>query len=288
MSAAQGEARIASLRKSERLQQALYEIADVAGSGLDMHDVLARIHGVVGSLMSAENFYIVLYDDVRETVRFLYFADQRDPWVADPDTEIALSDIPNSLTVAMLVHGRPLLGPSARIRRQLKVGRDQFLGPDSADWLGVPMRRDSRVSGAIVVQSYDKPDCYSDEDRVLLEFVAQHILTALDRKHAHAELERRVEARTRELQRANQVLQAEIVERQRAERLQRALFRNPRAVVRRRRGTLVYADPRGGWRAAYSRNFYTLLGRRNTSISLPVDEARRRLRGAMTLGLSES
>src|SRR5690606_18578190 len=222
---AQAEARIESLRKSERLQQALYEIADVAGSGLDMPEVLQRIHAVVGGLMSAENFYIVTFDDVRGTARFLYFADRQDPWEADPELDIPLGEMPNSLTEALLRHGHPLRGPSEEIRRQLSVELDAAHGPDAADWLGVPMRREGRVCGAIVVQCYEQPSCYTDEDRVLLEFVAQHILTALDRKHAQAELERRVIARTRELQQANEVLQAEIIERQRAERLQRALFR---------------------------------------------------------------
>ena len=225
IASAQAESRIDSLRKSERLQQALYEIADLAGSGLEMEEMLKRIHGVVGGLMSAENFYIVLYDDVRGTVRFLYFADRLDPWVAQPDIETPVVTMPNSLTVALLRHGQPLRGPSALIRDQLAVDPDAAHGPDAADWLGVPMRREGRVSGAIVVQSYEQPDCYTDEDRALLEFVAQHILTALDRKHAQAELERRVDARTRELQLANEVLQAEIIERQRAERLQRALYR---------------------------------------------------------------
>ena len=225
LASAQAEARVESLRKSERLQQALYGIADLAGSGLDMGQVLKRIHGVVRGLMSAENFYIVAYDDVRGTARFLYFADRIDPWEADPEEEIPLDAMPTSLTGALLRHGHPLRGPSVELRERLSVKTDPRNGPDSADWLGVPMRREGRVCGAIVVQSYEQPDCYTDEDRALLEFVAQHILTALDRKHAQAELERRVVARTRELQQANEVLQAEIVERQRAERLQRALFR---------------------------------------------------------------
>ena len=225
LGSARAGVQVESLRKSERLQQALYEIADLAGAGLEMQEVLRRIHGVVGGLMSAENFYIVLFDDMRGTTRFLYFADRLDPWVADPDLEIPLGEMPNSLTGALLLHGQPLRGPSEVIRRRLAVDGGVTHGPDAADWLGVPMRRDGRVSGAIVVQSYEQPDCYTDEDRALLEFVAQHILTALDRKHARVELERRVEARTRELQQANEVLQAEIVERQRAERLQRALFR---------------------------------------------------------------
>src|SRR5690606_32570674 len=54
LAAAQAQARIESLQKSERLQQALYEIADLAGSGLEMQDMLGRIHEVVGGLMPAE------------------------------------------------------------------------------------------------------------------------------------------------------------------------------------------------------------------------------------------
>ena len=44
IASAQAEARIDSLRKSERLQQALYEIADLAGSGLEMEEMLKRRH----------------------------------------------------------------------------------------------------------------------------------------------------------------------------------------------------------------------------------------------------
>ncbi|HSM10588.1 MAG TPA: hypothetical protein VK827_03355, partial [Lysobacter sp.] len=51
IAANRAQARAESLEKSERLQQALYEIADLAGSDLEMPDLLCRIHGVVGGLM---------------------------------------------------------------------------------------------------------------------------------------------------------------------------------------------------------------------------------------------
>ncbi|WP_157062479.1 bifunctional diguanylate cyclase/phosphodiesterase [Pseudoxanthomonas dokdonensis] len=225
LQASRADARVVSLEKSKRLQQALYEIADVAGADMEMQDMLRRVHAVVGSLMYAENCYIVQYDDQRRTVRFLYFADQNDPWNAGPEHEFGAEEMVNSMTFALLRHGQPLRGPSSVIRQKLGVVRDASHGPDSLDWLGVPMRRDDRVCGAIVVQSYDRPGCYADEDRALLGYVAQHILTALDRKHAHVELENRVESRTHELQRANRELQAEIMERKRSEKLQKALFR---------------------------------------------------------------
>ena len=273
---AQAQARIDSLQKSERLQQALYEIADVAGTELDLHEMLARIHGVVGGLMSAENFYIVLYDDVRETVRFLYFVDQRDPYVAEPEVEYAADELDNSLTVALLRHGKPLMGPSERIRHLLSVPADLSHGPDSADWLGVPMRRDERVSGAIVVQSYLAPSRYSDEDRVLLEFVAQHILTALDRHQTREVLEHAVDERTRELQQANLVLQSEIIERQRAERLQRVLYRITDLSVAAGSLGRFYGDVHSiVGELLYARNFYiALLSADGRHIEFPysVDE----------------
>lgn len=260
LAAAQAQARIESLQKSERLQQALYEIADLAGSGLEMQDMLGRIHQVVGGLMPAENFYIVLYDDIRQTLRFLYFADQRDPYVADPDVELDVDEMGTSLTVALLQHGQPLFGPSEEILRKLNVPRDPSHGPDSADWLGVPMRRDGRVSGAIVVQSYLQAARYTHEDRTLLEYVAQHILTALDRRQAREQLERRVDERTRELQQANMVLQAEIIERQRAERLQRALYRITEMSVTAGSLERFYADVHSiVGELLYARNFYIAL-----------------------------
>ena len=79
------EQRIESLRRNERLQLALYEIADLAGGSLDMQEMLRRIHLIVGELMYADNFYIVLYDDVRQKMRFLYFVDKLDPFVNDDD-----------------------------------------------------------------------------------------------------------------------------------------------------------------------------------------------------------
>src|SRR5690606_3008606 len=253
-------ARVESLEKSERLQQALYEIADLAGSDLEMDEMLQRLHSVVAGLMYAENFYIVLFDDVRDSYRFLYFADRLDPYVAEPEREIFAEETPASLTLALLHHGEPVLGSSDKVRAQLSVGRDDRHGPDSEDWLGVPMRRDDRVCGAIVVQSYDRPDSYGDEERALLAFVAQHILTALDRHQAREELERRVEERTQALQQSNRDLQSEIVERQRAERLQRALFRIAELSITSDTLERFYAqvhDVVG--ELLYARNFYIAL-----------------------------
>lgn len=216
---------VARTGQAERLQNALYSIAELASSDLDMPRMLARLHEIVAGLMYAENFFIVRYSAARQTIRFIYFADSQDPFIPDPDMELGIGDLPNSLTLGMIRHGRALMGPSAQLRAQIGLQPADAHGPDSADWLGVPLLSGEEVRGAVVVQSYDGQVGFSDEDRVLLSFVAQHILTALERRDAREELERRVGERTRELARINTELRSEVEERQRAERLQAALFR---------------------------------------------------------------
>ncbi|HTA63984.1 MAG TPA: GAF domain-containing protein, partial [Xanthomonadaceae bacterium] len=209
--------------RSERLQHALFAISDLAGSDRDMPDMLRGIQAIVGTLMYAENFFIVLYNAERDTLRFLYFVDVEDRRPRDPHLEIAMASRERSLTWYLIRDGRPLMGSTDQLLAQIS-GPYVAVGPDSEDWLGVPMLRDGQVHGAIVVQSYQPGIGFSAEDRTLLEFVASHILTALERKQGKDDLEQRVRLRTTELAEANQVLQQEIVERHRAERLQKALF----------------------------------------------------------------
>ena len=286
------EQRIESLRRNERLQLALYEIADLAGGSLDMQEMLRRIHAVVGELMYAENCYIVLYDDVRQKMRFLYFVDKLDPYVNDPDLELDFDEAEANLTVTLLLGGEAMRGPSRDLRERHHIENEESNGPDSADWLGVPMLRDTRVAGGIVVQSYERPGVYSEEERVLLAYVAQHILTALDRHHAREQLEHRVEERTRELRQANLDLQAEVAERQRSQELQRALFRIAELSMTSETLERFYAEIHkvvGG--LLYARNFYiAMLSADGSMLEFPysVDErdAVRRPR-RVTKGLTE-
>jgi hypothetical protein len=211
------------LERSEQLQRALFAIADLAGSDREMPEVLRGIHSIVGTLMYAENFFIVLHDAAHEAIRFLYFADVEDPAPRDPNRKIPLATREHTLTWYLIRDGKPLMGRTEELRRQVS-GPLALFGPDSYDWLGVPMLREGQVRGALVVQSYRDEVRYTAEDMALLEFVGSHILTALERKQGQDALEESVHVRTMELAEANRGLQLEIVERQRAERLQAALF----------------------------------------------------------------
>jgi len=215
---------ISRLALAERLQRALYAIAEQAGAEHNMPDMMHSLHTIVSSLMYAENFYIVLYDAVTDSVRFPYYIDIADPDPPAPDQDVPMSDIVHSLTWNLLQEGRPLMGSIEELKQQL-ANRIELIGPSCEHWLGAPMLHGGRVVGGIVMQSYRANTHFTQHDLDLLNYVAQHVQTALERREAHLELGRRVTDRTAALREANRVLRQQVLQRQRGERLQAALFR---------------------------------------------------------------
>ncbi|MEO6065812.1 MAG: GAF domain-containing sensor histidine kinase [Lysobacterales bacterium] len=219
------ESLLRETKQKERLQRALYALSDLASRDIGRNAMLRNAHRIVRTLMYAENFFVALYDRESRTIKFPYFADVHDLDFPDPDEAIPEDSFPNSLTVALLHRGKALMGPSALLRVPLGIPPDPRRGPDSADWLGVPMITDGEVRGAVVVQSYDDSMRFTEANRDLLAYVAQHILIALDRRQAKIDLEKRVEIRTAELAETNRELLVQVRERELGERLQAALFR---------------------------------------------------------------
>ncbi|MBV2208959.1 MAG: EAL domain-containing protein [Thermomonas sp.] len=219
------EQKITAIQRSEKVRQALYEISDLAASNLDVATFLRRVHVIVGELMFAENFYVALYDPLQETLRFLYYIDQQDTFKPELDHNYDVSETDSSLTLQLVRGGKVLQGASADLCEQFGLPLSDEWGPDSADWLGVPMLRDGRAVGALVVQHYSQANMYDEDDRVLLGYIAQHVMVALDRRESRRRLEQRVTERTSELQLANEVLQSEVFERKRMQEVQRVLFK---------------------------------------------------------------
>ncbi|TZF91432.1 bifunctional diguanylate cyclase/phosphodiesterase [Cognatilysobacter lacus] len=205
------------LERSEQLQSTLFQIADMASSEMDLEDMLRELHSIVGRFMYAENFYIALYDEQKDAIRFIYLVDTEDELVRPPNQFVSMDVLERGLTWYVIRDKHSLMGSMDAVRSQIS-GPMRDIGADSFDWLGVPIMVGNTVRGVLVVQSYVERPRYTAADQALLTYVGSHILTALDRKLQQEELERRVEERT-------QALTLEIQERQRSVRVQETLYR---------------------------------------------------------------
>ena len=216
--------RLRRLERSERVQTALYSIADLASSARDLDHFYSELHDIVAQLMYAENFYIALLSPDRKHFQFPYFVDVREE---RPPTryQYPLEHLDRSLTGYILRTGEVLHYPSTAGKRCELPNEIRPLGAACVDWLGVPLIRGNQIEGCLVVQSYSEAHRFSETEISLLTFVAQHISTALGHRLAQDEMERKIREATLELSEANSSLRNEIAERRRNEQVQSALFK---------------------------------------------------------------
>jgi two-component system, cell cycle sensor histidine kinase and response regulator CckA len=160
---------------AEQLQTALYRIATTTSSAQDLQELFAAIHGIVGELMYARNFYVALYDPVKNLVSFPYFVDEEDA-----------TDEPRppkkGLTEYLLKTGQPLLANPAVFERMVANGEVETVGAPSLDWLGVPLKTGEKTFGVLVVQSYNEKVRYGEREKEILTFVSHHVASAIQQK----------------------------------------------------------------------------------------------------------
>jgi diguanylate cyclase (GGDEF)-like protein len=202
---------VAERERAEHLQSALFQIAELSSRPGDMAELFQTLHGIVGDLLFAKNFYIAMFDDGNGEVTFPYYIDER-----QTNRPMARRGR-RGLTEYVIRQRRPCLidtDEADRLSARGEIEIDESVR--SYSWLGIPLFDGDVVRGVLAVQSYTSQVSYTLRDQELLTFVSRHIDTALSRRTAaeaiHAanlKLEARVQDRTRELDHANAKLQHE-------------------------------------------------------------------------------
>ncbi|HEY0140733.1 MAG TPA: EAL domain-containing protein [Thermoanaerobaculia bacterium] len=186
-------------RKAEKLQQALFRIAQLSRESETLDTFYGAVHAVVGELMDARNFYIAEYDRERDVLTFPYFVDEHDvvPHGLNPG---------RGLTAYVLRTGKPLLATPELFAQLVAEGEVEPVGAPSIDWLGAPLKTGDRTWGVIGTQSYSEQTRYDEADKELLLFVAQHVAAASEHKRREDAL-RDSERRYRQMFENNRAVQ---------------------------------------------------------------------------------
>jgi len=162
------------------IQEATYRIAEAALDSRNSQELFPRIHAIVRGLMPAENLYFALWDRASDTVSFPYWIDEVDP-APEP------RHLRRGLTEFVLRRGQALLVDEAALLALEQSGEVEPLGTLSLDWLGVPLRGETGVFGALVIQSYEGGHRYAEVERDLLVYVSAQVAMAIERIRAQSE-----------------------------------------------------------------------------------------------------
>ena len=184
---------ITQRKRDEKTQIALYRISEAAQSEPTLATLFPKIHEIVDQLLPAKNFFVALYDRIKDELTFPYYLDEFDQ--APPTHK--LDD--GTLAGRVIRLGHALLftpdTPNEGIYQE-----EVIVGTPSLHWLGVPLKTQSGTIGALVVQSYAGEVRYQENHKALLEFVSGQVAAAIERKQAEEAL-RLSESRLEEAQR---------------------------------------------------------------------------------------
>lgn len=165
---------ITSEVKSRLMQEIQYNISTVALQDSDIFDIYPTIVHEIGKLWNVNNFFIALYNGEKDTLTFPFFADERDHF-----QETAAK---NTLTGWVIKNNKAVLLDENDILKIEKTGAISLVGSPCKIWMGVPLRMDDQVIGAICLQDYKSIDAFNRDDLQVFEFIANQIVLTLQRR----------------------------------------------------------------------------------------------------------
>ncbi len=194
------------LKASDLKNSSLYDIAKVAHAATSLDELYKSIHENISKLMYAENMFIAIHDGEKDLINFPYYIDKFDNFEGTSEQFSA-----SSLTCNCILEGIPILFSKKELldfsdatsnNKNIIIPK----GTISEYWLACPLIIGENKIGAIVVQSYEKENKLTSEDRDLLNFVSELVAMVIQRKKLEAEqleyqsnLEKKIRERTKEL-----------------------------------------------------------------------------------------
>ena len=168
--------------KNEILESVLYNISKGASAIDDFQEFSLYIKDELHKIIDTSNFYIGLYDETTDMIKM--------PVMVDEKEDLQEFSAEKSLTGHVIKTGKSLMVTDKEHQQLIANGVVNLVGFESKIWVGVPLKIQDKIIGAIAVQSYTNAQAYQQNDLQLLEFVSDQISITIQRKNADDELKK--------------------------------------------------------------------------------------------------
>jgi PAS domain S-box-containing protein len=171
--------------KTEKAKDLYYAIAHHSIHSKSLSELYYNIHKELKTVVDCENMYIALKEST-DGADILSF-----PYYQEGDTQRhgkSQRKFGNGITEYIISSEEPQLFTKKDLLKLAKTEEIIIQGDVPKIWLGVPLKVQSKVIGAIAVQSYHSQSFYSNRDLKLLDFASSQIAIAIDMVRTQEEL----------------------------------------------------------------------------------------------------
>jgi PAS domain S-box-containing protein len=180
----------------------LNEMALALSSETDIEQICEIAYQYTSKLMDTKSYFIALYEEKTGEIRFPLINNDNQR-IQNPPRRIG----GGGLTDHVIRTRETLFIPENVVEHMKKMGVEFIAvgnNKPAQSWLGVPLLIGNRAVGAIVVQSVDIPNLYTERERDLLLSVSGQVATALE----NARLILETQERANELALINRIVSA--------------------------------------------------------------------------------
>lgn len=169
---------VSEKKKHDDVIDVLLKISKKGDASSSLKEFVQYIRLELGRIIDTSNFYIAFINREKQTINI--------PFISGEESE---EEFPaeKSMTAHLINSNKPIFLHTDGLEILLQQNIIKQIGPSAKVWLGVPLRVEDEAIGAIVVQSYDNEEAFTESDIELLEFVSSHISLAIQRKKINHE-----------------------------------------------------------------------------------------------------
>jgi PAS domain S-box-containing protein len=161
-------------KKIQTIQEILYNISTAALNQMDIKDIYPTIVNELSKIWDTSNFFIALYDKATDSLSMPFFSDEKDQF----------EKVPARKTITKWAIGlkRSVLLKVNDLKDLENSGNIALVGSQCKVWMGVPLKADKEIIGVMAFQDYHDEDKFSQDDVNVLEFIANQIAIAIQRR----------------------------------------------------------------------------------------------------------
>ena len=161
-------------RKNQLLQEILFNISTAALKQYDIKEIYPIIVHELGKIWDTNNFFIALYDKHSEMLSLPFFTDEKDTFYEIPTNK--------TITGWVINNNKSVLLKENDLKLLEESGDIELVGTPCKVWMGVLLKVESNTIGVMCLQDYNDENKFSQDDLYVLDFIANQIAIALQRR----------------------------------------------------------------------------------------------------------